>query len=71
MENLTDRAMELLSAIREHGGWVTRAELAEATGKTRLSPHDRNLLEDLESSGLIELDEQPAGISTKFVYKAK
>jgi len=71
MNELTGRASDLLKAIKEHGGWITRAELASATGKTRLSPHDRNLLDDLCSSGLIELDEQPAGISTKFVYKAK
>lgn len=69
--SLTDRASELLAAIKKHGDWISRAEIAEATGKRRLSPHDRNLLEDLEASGLIEQDEQPAGISTKFVYKAK
>lgn len=69
--NLTERANELLSAIRSHGDWITRAELAAATGKARLSPHDRNLLDELVSNGLIEQDELPAGISTKFVYKAK
>lgn len=70
MDDLTGRAKELLIAIREHGDWISRAELAQATGKVRLSPHDRNLLEDLTASGFIRQDEKPAGISTKFVYKA-
>ena len=68
---VTGRAKELLQAIRESSEWVTRADLAMLTGKKRLSPHDRNLLDDLETNGLIETDEKPAGISTKFVYKAK
>jgi DNA-binding IclR family transcriptional regulator len=71
MERLTERAEELLTAIREAGDWVTRSDIAEATGKNRLSPHDRQLLDTLADSGYIEREERPAGISMKYVYKAK
>lgn len=67
---LTERAHELLEAIRNAGNWIDRTELAQATNKASLSPHDRILLDTMVNEGLIIVDEQPAGISKKYVYKA-
>lgn len=71
---ITDRARELLAALKaQDGAWVTRSELARATGKNRLSPHDVDLLERLIEAGLIEKLQRksntPVGIA--YDYRAK
>lgn len=54
-DRLTERQQQLLDAIRSAGTWVNRADLATATGKNRLSPHDIGLLERLVTDGYIEV----------------
>lgn len=72
-EQITDRARELLAALRAEGVWMSRADLARATGKNRLSPHDVALLDRLASAGLIEKRRResntPVGIA--YDYKAR
>ena len=71
---ITVRALELLDALKAHRGvWMTRAELARATNKNRLSPHDVDLLDRLVDAGLIEKRRRdsntPVGIA--YDYRAK
>lgn len=71
---ITERALQLLDALRtDRGVWMTRAELARATGKSRLSPHDVMLLERLIEARLIEKRQResntPVGIA--YDYRAK
>ena len=72
-ERLTERGRELLTALKAANGWTSRADLARATGKNRLSPHDFMLLERMEKDGLIEIRQRdsraPAGVA--FDYRAK
>lgn len=53
-ESIGRRAI-LLNALRGKGDWMTRDELATATGKKTLSPNDRNHLDDMEREGEIEV----------------
>jgi predicted transcriptional regulator len=70
---LTDRARELLDALKAADDWTSRAELARATRKNRLSPHDIDLLERMEKDGLIESRQRKSKtpIGTAFDYRAK
>lgn len=74
-EQIVGRGVELLNALRgKPGAWLTRAELAEATGKRALSPNDRNWLERLERAGLIEVQERrkPESVrGAEYIYRAK
>lgn len=54
-EQITTRARELLAALQTSGQWTARADIARATGKNRLSPHDVELLRRLVNVGLIEM----------------
>lgn len=70
---ITERALVLLAALQAaNGAWVSRAELARATGKRRLSPHDVLLLERLAESGKVEIRQRenhtPVGIA--YDYRA-
>lgn len=66
-ENLTPRQAALLEAL-QGGEWMTRQQLADATGKRMLSPNDRNHLDELERRGLIEIDKQPINAPQRFEY---
>lgn len=58
MQTMTEtigRRAALLAALRENGDWMTRDQLATATGKRILSPNDRNHLDELEREGVIEV----------------
>ena len=69
---LTARATAMLTAMRENEGFMTRNELADATGKRNLSPNDIMLLGKLSSAGLIDIENRAAS-STQgafFVYRA-
>ena len=54
---LTERGAELYMALvnaPQGEGWLDAVQLAAATGKNLLSPHDRHLLEDMADKGYIE-----------------
>lgn len=72
-ERLTERGRELLAALKAANDFMNRADLARATGKNRLSPHDLELLERMEKDGFIEIRRRdsraPAGVA--FDYRAK
>lgn len=74
MPKTSFRGEALLSALRgKPGEWLTRAQLAELTGKNALSPNDRYWLEKLEREGLIEVDTRPVSGPAKheYIYRAK
>lgn len=72
-DTITGRGRQLLDALKEKGDWMSRAELARATDKNRLSPHDLTLLERLIVAGMVERRQRgsntPIGIA--FEYRAK
>lgn len=72
-DEITARARELLAALQAGGGWMSRAELARATGKSRLSPHDIDLLDRLVNAGQIDKQERPSNtpVGTAFEYRVK
>ncbi len=55
---LTERGAQLYSALFASGEWMTTAQLAEATGKNQLSPHDRDLLERMVEMGYLDRGEE-------------
>lgn len=59
MTESTGRRAAILTALRDKGDWMTRDELATATGKRTLSPNDRNHLDDMEREGVIEVQQRP------------
>jgi len=69
MNELTDRARDLLRAIRVPTGWISRTELAKATGKNRISPHDVQLLERMCASGLIEMRQRKSNTPIGIAYE--
>ena len=74
MTKVTGRGADLLAAIRaRRGEWLTRVDLAEATGKRQLSPNDRHWLDTLEHEGLIEIDRRAidAPVGFEWIYRAK
>jgi predicted transcriptional regulator len=71
---LTKRQQEMLEALRKRGDWMSRQEIAEGTGRDRLTPHDFSLLDRLALDGLIErreaeVEESPRGF--RFEYRVK
>lgn len=73
MTKISGRGGQLLAAMRKTGAWMSRAELAEATGKAALSPNDRNWLDRLETDGLIERRQRSkpeAVIGYEYVYRS-
>jgi hypothetical protein len=60
---ITDHAQKILSAIAQRRNqWLTRAQVAQAIGKRRLTPYDVTLLDFLTDSGHIQT-KQEAGFS--------
>lgn len=51
--NITPRAQELLRTLKAQSAWTTRTQLAGACGKSRLSPHESDLLNRLVQAGLV------------------
>jgi hypothetical protein len=61
MQTMTEsigRRAALLTALRENGDWMTRDQLATATGKRILSPNDRTHLDNMEREGEIEVTQR-------------
>lgn len=70
-DSFTGRGLDLLNAVKAADRWISRAEIAHATGKNRLSPHDINLLERMVNRGLIEVRERTSNtpVGTAFEYR--
>ena len=51
---LTERGQAMLEIISRGISWTTRQMIADELGKRSLSPHDRELLDRMVESGLIE-----------------
>lgn len=59
---ITGRGRAMLNAMRARGDWMTRADLAHATGKNWISPNDLHQLARMAAAGLIEIREhRPTG----------
>jgi hypothetical protein len=70
--DLTGHAYKLLEVLKDaEGKWLTRAEIAEAIHKRRLTPHDVDLLQRLSDAELVEIDarEFPGPIGYMFMYR--
>lgn len=69
----TGRANELLEALRRAGDWMSRADLARATNKNRLSPHDIGLLQRLVDAGLVDIRQRVSNtpVGKAYDYRAK
>jgi hypothetical protein len=63
------RYAALLKALRDNGGWMSRADLAQATGKRQLSPNDVNHLNAMLDAGVIERSGRPVGLKEEFIYR--
>jgi len=70
---LTYRGKELLEGLRKGGGWMSRIQLARASGKNILSPHDKILLERLIEAGYVEIRERKSNtpVGMAYEYRAK
>lgn len=71
-KGITGRALQLFAALKSNGGWMDRNQLADATGKRVLSPHDVALIDRLIERGLAEGREEPGGgpRGVRHVYRA-
>lgn len=67
----SDRAEELFNAVRNAGGWIDRADLANATGKNQLSPNDLKHLQKMKESGILEsgMIESESKRKVKYAYR--
>lgn len=54
MAGPSQRAQKLRNVLDLNGGWMSRLDIAKATGKTRVMPHDVNLLEQMVADGILE-----------------
>jgi predicted transcriptional regulator len=72
-ETFTDLQQLLSDVLRQHGDWMTRAQIAQAIDRpNRLNPHDVAMLDDLVEKGIIEVTKRKTGaVRTEYVYKAK
>lgn len=70
---ITQRGAQILDALRASGAWMTRAQLAGATGKNWLSPNDLNQLERMAAAGLLDIRQRPTerGPVPRWEYRAR
>lgn len=69
---LTPHQLKLVQALYDsEGKWLTRAEVARAISKKRLTPYDINCLDMLTEKGLIETSTKPTtapGSDFAYIY---
>lgn len=69
---LNEHQQLLIGALKTHGDWMRRDELAQAIGKDQLSPEDVMTLDELESSGMLvkEISDNlsPQGQTVRYRY---
>lgn len=59
LQELTPHQLRVLQIVYDGGGrWLTRAKVAKALGKRRLTPYDINCLKLLSDRGIIEEGQQ-------------
>jgi predicted transcriptional regulator len=72
LDELTAHQLRVLQIVYDGGGkWLTRAKLAKALGKRRLTPYDINCLKMLCDKGIIEegtQDTTAPGSDFAYVY---
>ena len=69
---LTPHTKKILEALRSAGDWLNRAQVAEALGKSRLTPYDVRMLDELAAAGTIEAvrRDKPGFIPFEWFYRA-
>lgn len=70
---MTALSDKMLDTLRQHNGWITRKQLAQALGRPgQLTPYDVEILEGFVSAGLVERDDRLVGVvKTVMHYRAK
>ena len=73
MRELTPHQVKILESLYNAGAvWLTRAQIARAIDKRRLTPYDINILRMLTERGLIEMSTQPTdapGSDFAYIYR--
>lgn len=71
--HITPHGEALLSILRRAGDqWLTRTQIAQSAGRSRLTPYDISTLDFLAIAGEIEVRQAKRGlVATRFEYKAK
>ena len=71
---LNEHQQVFINALKTHGDWMRRDDLAQALGKQHLTPADVMTLDELESSGMLvkEMvnDSAPDGEAVRYRYSA-
>lgn len=63
---MTELSEKMIETLRQHGGWITRKQLAGALGRPgQLTPYDIDLLEGMVKAGLIECENRLTGVVRK------
>jgi hypothetical protein len=72
LQDLTPHQLKIVQAVYDGGGnWLTRARVAKALGKRRLTPYDINCLKMLTERGIIIMSTQPTdapGSDFAYIY---
>jgi hypothetical protein len=70
MQALTPHQLKIIQAVYDgNGNWLTRAKVAKALGKRRLTPYDINCLKMLAEKGIVVESTQPtAAPGSDFAY---
>lgn len=70
LNQMTPHMLRLLQAMYDAGGrWMTRANVAKAIGKKRLTPYDINCLKALADKGLLaESTQETTAPGSDFAY---
>ncbi len=73
MRELTPHQTKILEALYHVGAdWASRAQIARAIGKRRLTPYDINILSMLARRGFVEVSTRPTtapGSEFAYVYR--
>ena len=72
IQELTPHQLKIIQAVYDGSGdWMTRAKVAKALGKKRLTPYDINCLKMLAEKGIVIESTQPTtapGSDFAYVY---
>ena len=70
-DHVTPLADHLLKILRTSGEWMTRTQIAQAIGRSRLTPYDISCLELLATQALVETRQAKRGLfGTRWEYRA-